>query len=38
MSQPLRVDEPTEKNQRDLFQANAEDVKQGLYTVPRVIE
>ena len=38
MSQRLRVDEPTEKNQRDLFQANAEDVKQGLYTVPRVIE
>lgn len=38
MSQRLRADEPTEKNQRDLFQANTEDVKQGLYTVPRVIE
>jgi aspartyl-tRNA(Asn)/glutamyl-tRNA(Gln) amidotransferase subunit C len=38
MSQRLRADEPTEKNQRDLFQANAEDVNQGLYTVPRVIE
>ena len=24
MSQRLRADEPTEKNQRDLFQANAE--------------
>ena len=38
MSQPLRVDEPTEKNQRDLFQANTEHVEQGLYTVPKVIE
>ena len=38
MSQRLRADEPTEKNQRDLFQANAEQVEQGLYTVPKVIE
>lgn len=38
MSQPLRADEPTEKNQRDLFQANTEHVEQGLYTVPKVIE
>ncbi len=38
MSQPLRADDPTEKNQRDLFQANAEHVEQGLYTVPKVIE
>ncbi len=38
MSQRLRADEPTEKNQRDLFQHNAENVEQGFYTVPRVIE
>jgi aspartyl-tRNA(Asn)/glutamyl-tRNA(Gln) amidotransferase subunit C len=38
MSQPLRADDPTEKNQRDLFQANTEHVEQGLYTVPKVIE
>ena len=38
MSQRLRADKPTEKNQRDLFQRNAETVEQGLYSVPRVIE
>ncbi len=38
MSQPLRADDPTEKNPRDLFQANTEHVEQGLDTVPKVIE
>ena len=38
MSQRLLADKPTEKNQRDLFQRNAENVEQGLYSVPRVIE
>ena len=38
MSQQLGADKPTEKNQRDLFQRNAENVEQGLYSVPRVIE
>ena len=38
MNQRLRADKPTEKNQRDLFQRNAENVEQGLYSVPRVIE
>ena len=38
MSQRLRADEPIEKNQRDLVQRNAENVEQGLYSVPRVIE
>ena len=38
MSQRLLADKPTEKNQRDLFQRNAETVEQGLYSVPRVIE
>ena len=34
MSQRLRRDEPTEQNQRELFQRNAEEVERGLYTVP----
>jgi aspartyl-tRNA(Asn)/glutamyl-tRNA(Gln) amidotransferase subunit C len=38
MSQRLRPDEPTEEDQRELFQRNAEEVIDGLYTVPRVIE
>ena len=38
MSPRLLADKPTEKNQRDLFQRNAENVEQGLYSVPRVIE
>ena len=38
MSQRLRQDEPREPNQRELFQRNATDTDQGLYTVPRVIE
>jgi aspartyl-tRNA(Asn)/glutamyl-tRNA(Gln) amidotransferase subunit C len=38
MSQRLRPDMVTESDQRDLFQQNARDVEQGLYTVPKVIE
>ena len=38
MRQRLRADEPTEDNQRDLFQENAQGVEQGLYTVPKVLE
>ena len=38
MNQRLRPDEPTEEDQRELFQRNAEEVIDGLYTVPRVIE
>jgi len=38
MHQRLRSDEPTEPDQRDLFQRNAQGVEQGLYTVPKVIE
>ena len=37
-SQRLRVDEVTESNHRDKFQAIAPDVAEGLYRVPRVIE
>jgi aspartyl-tRNA(Asn)/glutamyl-tRNA(Gln) amidotransferase subunit C len=37
-TQRLRVDEVTEGNLRDKFQAIAPDVKGGLYRVPRVIE
>ena len=37
-SQRLRVDEVTEKDQRDKFQQIAPDVANGLYRVPRVIE
>jgi len=36
--QPLREDEVTESNQRDVYQANAAAVEAGLYLVPKVIE
>lgn len=36
--QRLRVDEVTEINQRDAFQAIAPNAEQGLYLVPKVIE
>ncbi|MBK1724210.1 Asp-tRNA(Asn)/Glu-tRNA(Gln) amidotransferase subunit GatC [Thiocystis violacea] len=38
MAQRLRPDEPSEPNQRDLFQANAPLAESGLFLVPRVIE
>ncbi len=37
-TQPLREDIITEKNQRELFQQNAPDVKEGLYIVPKFME
>ncbi len=37
-SQRLRPDAPTERDQRELFQANAPQVEAGLYLVPKVIE
>ena len=38
MTQPLRVDEVIESDQRDLYQENATATEAGLYLVPRVIE
>ncbi len=38
MAQRLRPDTVTEDNQRELFQALAPAVEDGLYLVPRVIE
>lgn len=38
MTQPLRVDEVIESDQRDLYQENASATEGGLYLVPRVIE
>jgi aspartyl-tRNA(Asn)/glutamyl-tRNA(Gln) amidotransferase subunit C len=38
MSQRLRADRVTESDQRERFQANAADVDQGFYIVPKVIE
>jgi len=38
MTQRLRADVVTEPNQRDLFQAHAPAVQDGLYLVPKVIE
>lgn len=38
VTQPLRADEISEKNQRDLFQENAPEVAEGLYIVPKFIE
>ncbi|RFC31976.1 MAG: aspartyl/glutamyl-tRNA(Asn/Gln) amidotransferase subunit C [Candidatus Nitrotoga sp. SPKER] len=38
ISQRLREDVVTEHNQRELFQAAAPQVKEGLYLVPQVIE
>jgi len=37
-TQRLRIDEVTETNQREKFQAIAPDVENGLYRVPKVIE
>ena len=37
-SQRLRADAVTESNERDRFQANAAQVQDGLYLVPKVIE
>lgn len=37
-AQRLRADAVTETNERDRFQANAADVQDGLYLVPKVIE
>ncbi len=34
----LRPDRVTEKNERDLFQAQAPQIKNGLYLVPKVID
>ena len=36
--QPLRPDEVTEPNLRELFQKNAPETEAGLYLVPKVIE
>jgi len=38
MMQRLRPDEPTEPDQRDLFQCIAPATEEGLYLVPKVIE
>ena len=38
MSKPLRPDEVTEPNERDLIQENAPSVQDGYYVVPKVIE
>ncbi|MCP5426600.1 MAG: Asp-tRNA(Asn)/Glu-tRNA(Gln) amidotransferase subunit GatC [Gammaproteobacteria bacterium] len=38
MTQRLRSDEPTEPDQRTLFQGIAPQVEAGLYLVPKVIE
>jgi len=38
LSQRLRPDEVTERNERERFQANAPQVASGLYLVPKVIE
>jgi aspartyl-tRNA(Asn)/glutamyl-tRNA(Gln) amidotransferase subunit C len=38
MSQRLRSDEVSEVDQRNRYQANAQDVEAGLYLVPKVIE
>jgi len=37
-TQRLRADEVTETNQREKLQANAPDVENGLFKVPRVID
>ncbi|WP_416886373.1 Asp-tRNA(Asn)/Glu-tRNA(Gln) amidotransferase subunit GatC [Marinospirillum sp.] len=37
-TQRLRIDEVTEVNQRELLQAQAPAIEQGLFLVPRVIE
>jgi len=38
MIQPLRPDQVTEENQRELFQSIAPQTEDGLYLVPKVIE
>jgi aspartyl-tRNA(Asn)/glutamyl-tRNA(Gln) amidotransferase subunit C len=38
VTQRLRTDVVTQTNQRELFQANAPAVENGLYLVPKVIE
>jgi aspartyl-tRNA(Asn)/glutamyl-tRNA(Gln) amidotransferase subunit C len=38
MVQRLRADEPTEPDQRELFQQIAPATEDGLYLVPRVVE
>ena len=38
ITQPLRADEVTETDRREVFQRNAPAVSDGLYLVPRVIE
>jgi len=38
MVQRLRTDEPSEPDQRDLFQSIAPATEDGLYLVPKVIE
>ena len=38
ITQPMREDIVTEKNQRDLFQQNAPSVEAGLYIVPKYVE
>lgn len=38
MIQPLRPDQVTEKDQRELFQSIAPQTENGLYLVPKVIE
>lgn len=38
VTQPLRPDNVSEKNQRDLFQKNAPEVAEGLYIVPKFVE
>ncbi|PIQ43897.1 MAG: Asp-tRNA(Asn)/Glu-tRNA(Gln) amidotransferase GatCAB subunit C [Gammaproteobacteria bacterium CG11_big_fil_rev_8_21_14_0_20_46_22] len=38
ITQPLRADEVTEVDQRELFQTLAPEVERGFYLVPQVIE
>ncbi len=38
MIQPLRRDQVTEEDQRELFQSIAPQTEEGLYLVPKVIE
>lgn len=38
VTQPLRDDVISEKNQRELFQQNAPQVEAGLYIVPKFVE
>ena len=38
ISQPLRKDKVTEKDDRDNLQKNAPDIKAGLFLVPKVID